>query len=308
MDNIFGHGMAPGLPPVGTSLCYWNAPSKESRGGLYSSSKGCIRITDWKQLNAKLWFKILILQSIRSLATVRRHVRLLHHKWVFRDEVPTERVKWLRKRTKIVWTRTNLLRVQGWVRWQLNSWNDTKCWSTIVTEEIQVICWEWHHEWKLNSCQQGIEITSILIPQNCRGCNWNGSWSGSSSRVCQDSSRGFAKILLAWPKLRQEKDGLSYRCPIITLCHVQCKKDTYHLIKNTAIPLLNNSIDQQLKKRIIDSVHQGSKRNLTRLQNGGESLQQSRKSKKWKKRDVRKRSTTAEKMSKALILHNNRKS
>mmetsp|Transcript_9368 Transcript_9368/g.17004 ORF Transcript_9368/g.17004 Transcript_9368/m.17004 type:complete len:107 (+) Transcript_9368:323-643(+) len=101
----------------------------------------------------------------------------------------------------------------------------------------------------------------------------------------QGALRGFAKIHLAWPKLRQEKDGLSYRCPIIKLCHVRCKKDTYHLIKNTAIPLLNNSIDhlqgrkciivtykaKQLKKRIIDSVHQGSKRNLTRLQNGGES-------------------------------------
>mmetsp|Transcript_9369 Transcript_9369/g.17005 ORF Transcript_9369/g.17005 Transcript_9369/m.17005 type:complete len:80 (+) Transcript_9369:323-562(+) len=74
----------------------------------------------------------------------------------------------------------------------------------------------------------------------------------------QGALRGFAKIHLAWPK---------------------------HLIKNTAIPLLNNSIDhlqgrkciivtykaKQLKKRIIDSVHQGSKRNLTRLQNGGES-------------------------------------
>jgi hypothetical protein len=64
--------------------------------------------------------------------------------------------------------------------------------------------------------------------------------------------RGFAKILLASPELRKEKGDLSYGCPIVKLCHVQCKKDTYRVIKNTAIPLLNDSINhRQGRKRII---------------------------------------------------------
>jgi hypothetical protein len=36
--------------------------------------------------------------------------------------------------------------------------------------------------------------------------------------------------------------------------------------------------NQAAVKRIIESVHKGSKRNLTRLQDGGVSLQESRKS------------------------------
>jgi hypothetical protein len=59
----------------------------------------------------------------------------------------------------------------------------------------------------------------------------------------QGALRGFAKILLASPELRKEKGDLSYGCPIVKLCHVQCKKDTYRVIKNTAIPLLNDSIN-----------------------------------------------------------------
>jgi hypothetical protein len=59
----------------------------------------------------------------------------------------------------------------------------------------------------------------------------------------QGALRRFAKILLTSPKLRKEKEDLSYGCPIIKLCHVQCKKDTYHIIKNTATPLLNDSIN-----------------------------------------------------------------
>jgi hypothetical protein len=59
----------------------------------------------------------------------------------------------------------------------------------------------------------------------------------------QGALRGFAKILLASPELQKEKGDLSYGCPIVKLCHVQCKKDTYRVIKNTAIPLLNDSIN-----------------------------------------------------------------
>jgi hypothetical protein len=59
----------------------------------------------------------------------------------------------------------------------------------------------------------------------------------------QGALRGFAKILLTSPKLRKEKEDLSYSCPIVKLCHVQCKKDTYCIIKNTAIPLLNDSMN-----------------------------------------------------------------
>jgi hypothetical protein len=99
-----------------------------------------------------------------------------------------------------------------------------------------VIYWDWHSELKLNSYQQkGLETTSKWIPRNCWGCSWKGPWSGSSSQI--------AKILLTSPKLQKEKEDLSYGCPIIKLCHVQCKKDTYHIIKNTATPLLNNSIN-----------------------------------------------------------------
>ncbi len=63
--------------------------------------------------------------------------------------------------------------------------------------------------------------------------------------------RGFAKILLASPELRKEKGDLSYGCPIVKLCHVQCKRDTYRVIKNTAIPLLNDSINHLQGRKCI---------------------------------------------------------
>jgi hypothetical protein len=53
----------------------------------------------------------------------------------------------------------------------------------------------------------------------------------------------FAKILLALLELRKEKGDLSYGCLIVKLCHVQCTKDMYRVIKKTAIPLLNDSIN-----------------------------------------------------------------
>jgi hypothetical protein len=67
----------------------------------------------------------------------------------------------------------------------------------------------------------------------------------------QGALRGFAKILLTSLKLRKEKEDLSYGCLIVKLFHVQCKKDTYRIIKNTAIPLLNDSINHLKESRCV---------------------------------------------------------
>jgi len=54
--------------------------------------------------------------------------------------------------------------------------------------------------------------------------------------------RGYAKFLLTPAQLQKQKNDLSYGCPITKICHVQCKKDTYRIVKHTVSKKLIESI------------------------------------------------------------------
>jgi hypothetical protein len=123
-------------------------------------------------------------------------------------------------------------------------------WSTILTKEVQS------------------SIESDIVNQNSTLTNKKDSKLPANEFpetvevvVGMDHGQGalrrFAKILLTLPKLRKEKEDLSYSCPIVKLCHVQCKKDTYCIIKNTATPLLNDSINHLKASRGIIVTDKG---------------------------------------------------
>ena len=60
----------------------------------------------------------------------------------------------------------------------------------------------------------------------------------------QGALSGFARFLLTPKELRKEKGNLSYGCPVVKVCHVKCKHDTYRIIKNTVAQTLNDSYKQ----------------------------------------------------------------
>ena len=62
---------------------------------------------------------------------------------------------------------------------------------------------------------------------------------------------GFAKFLLTPKELRKEKGNLSYGCPVVKVCHVKCKHDTYRIIKNTVAQTLNDSFKQLKESRLV---------------------------------------------------------
>ena len=62
---------------------------------------------------------------------------------------------------------------------------------------------------------------------------------------------GFAKFLLTPKELRKEKGNLSYGCPVVKVCHVKCKHDTYRIIKNTVAQTLNDSFKQLKGSRLV---------------------------------------------------------
>ena len=67
----------------------------------------------------------------------------------------------------------------------------------------------------------------------------------------QGALSGFAKFLLTSPSLRKEKENLSYGCPIAKICHIQCRKDTYRIMKRTIANVLNESIKLLKESRVI---------------------------------------------------------
>ena len=52
------------------------------------------------------------------------------------------------------------------------------------------------------------------------------------------------RFCLSAPKTRKQLDNLSYGCPIVKVCHVDCKSNFYNLIKQTVAFTLNTSIKQ----------------------------------------------------------------
>ncbi len=67
----------------------------------------------------------------------------------------------------------------------------------------------------------------------------------------QGAMRGFAKFLLTSPQLHKEKNDLSYGCPIANLCHVQCKKDTYLVVRDTVTNSLVESIEYLQQNKLV---------------------------------------------------------
>ena len=67
----------------------------------------------------------------------------------------------------------------------------------------------------------------------------------------QGSLRAFAKLLLTSKEERKKRGDLSYGCPIVKIAHVQCKKDTYRIIKNTLITTLQDSITHLRGSRCV---------------------------------------------------------
>jgi hypothetical protein len=131
--------------------------------------------------------------SFNQFSTVKRHVFHATNgsfKMRYRQKWTKAFGDW----TKIVWTRANLWRVQVWVRWQRNSWNN----MILVNDTYgrgPVIYGEWYSEFNPLH-RQGLEVTSKWFPKNC--------WCYSLMDHGQGALRGFAKILLASPELRKE--------------------------------------------------------------------------------------------------------
>ena len=68
----------------------------------------------------------------------------------------------------------------------------------------------------------------------------------------QGAIRGMAKILLSNPKTCKQLDNLSYGCPIVKVCHVDCRTNSYRLLKQTVATTLNSSIKKlQVSKLLI---------------------------------------------------------
>lgn len=67
----------------------------------------------------------------------------------------------------------------------------------------------------------------------------------------QGAMRGFAKFLLTSPQLRKEKNDLSYGYPIAKICHVQCKKDTYRVVRDTVTNSLVESIEYLQQNQLV---------------------------------------------------------
>jgi hypothetical protein len=67
----------------------------------------------------------------------------------------------------------------------------------------------------------------------------------------QGALRGYAKFLLTSPQERKERNDLSLGCPIAKICHVQCKKDTYRVVRHTVADKLVEGIKVLNENRLV---------------------------------------------------------
>lgn len=63
--------------------------------------------------------------------------------------------------------------------------------------------------------------------------------------------RFHAKIHLSFPKERKAKGELSTSCPMVQMCNLECKKDTYDLLQATVMPLIQQEIIQLLESALV---------------------------------------------------------
>jgi hypothetical protein len=61
----------------------------------------------------------------------------------------------------------------------------------------------------------------------------------------------FAKFLLTPPELRKQMGNLSYGCPIVKICHVKCRTDSYRIIKNTVATHLNETMKTLKESKVV---------------------------------------------------------